>query len=185
MLRFSRKDTPMSNLKITAPQAIPEPGWTTIKTFPTHGEGRPFLSGDTEGNRVRVAYFLRKVDGVVCARAWFGWAAQGPPGHAHGGSIATVLDETMGVAVLHSGYLAVLASLTVQYREKVPLGTDTVVEAEVCRTERRKIYTRAVMRCHEDGRLFAEAEGLYVMQNLEQLCEMKDLPASLQKPAET
>lgn len=149
------------------------------REFPTHDAAKRLIATS------RVAYFLRKVDGVVCARAWFGWAAQGPPGHAHGGSIATVLDETMGVAVLHSGYVAVLASLTVQYREKVPLGTDTVVEAEVCRTERRKIYTRAVMRCHEDGRLFAEAEGLYVMQNLEQLCEMKDLPASLQKPAET
>lgn len=174
----------MSKLKITAPEAIPEPGWTTINTFPTHGEGRPFLSGDTEGNRLRVAYFLREVDRVVYARAWFGWAAQGPPGHAHGGSIATVLDETMGVAILHSGYLAVLASLTVQYREKVPLGTDTIVEAKVCHTERRKIYTRATMRDHEDGRLFAEAEGLYVMQNLDQFGEMKGLPAFLQKPAD-
>lgn len=174
----------MGKLKITAPKVIPEPGWTAIKSFPTYGEGQPFLSGDTESNRLRVAYFLREADGVVCARAWFGWAAQGPPGHAHGGSIATVLDETMGVAVLCSGYLAVLASLTVQYREKVPLGTDTIVEAAVCLTERRKIYTHATMRDQEDGRLFAEAEGLYVMQKLEQFGKMKDLPASLQKPAE-
>lgn len=164
----------MTKLKIIAPRIVPEAGWSAITEFPTFGEGQPFLSGDTAGNRLRVAYFLREADGVVCARAWFGWAAQGPPGHAHGGSIAAVLDETMGVAVLHAGHLSVLASLNVQYRNKVPLGTDTVIEARVRRTERGKTYTQAIMRGYENNFLFAEAEGLYILKTLDQLGKGQD-----------
>lgn len=162
-----------------APKAVPESGWTPIAGLPNiGGEGQMFLSGDTAGNRLRVAYFLREADQVVCARAWFGWAAEGPPGHAHGGSIATVFDEAMGIAALCAGHLVVLASITVQFRKKLPLGTDTVLEARVTRTERRKVYAQAILRDQENERLFAEAEGLYIMQTLEQFGPGKALPDS-------
>jgi len=130
---------------------------------------------------LRVAYFLRESDAVVCARAWFGWAAEGPPGHAHGGSILTVLDEVMGMATWCAGYLAIAASVTAHFRKKIPLGTDTTVEARVCRTERRKIYTQAAL-CDLRGKsLFAEAEGLYVMQDIERFGGDKTLRKVLQE----
>ncbi|MFA7692898.1 MAG: PaaI family thioesterase [Candidatus Hydrogenedentales bacterium] len=162
----------MDKLELKAPQVIPEPGWIALQEFPVLGEGRPFLAGDKAENRLRVAYFLRENDQTVFARAWFGWAAQGPPGYAHGGSIASVFDEAMGMAVFSQGALALLASLSVQYRNKIALGTDTVIEAKILRQEGRKIFTSAVMSSQNGKILFAEAEGLYIKQEREQLKEM-------------
>ncbi len=173
----------MSKLKTTAPEVVPEPGWTPITALPDFGEGQPFLTGDTAGNRLRVAYFLREHDKAVCARAWFGWAAEGPPGHAHGGGIFTVLDETMGLAAWSSGYLAVAASITIQFKKKVPLGTDATVEAWVCRAQGRKVFTRALLRDPLNDCICAEAEGLYIVQSLDQFGTIRTLSEPFRKQA--
>jgi hypothetical protein len=47
-----------------------------------------------DGMRLRFAYD-EKLDGFVC-RFRLGNRYTGPPGHAHGGIIATILDEAMG-----------------------------------------------------------------------------------------
>lgn len=174
----------MSNLKRTAPAAVPEPGWIPITELPDFGEGQPFLTGDTAGNRLRVAYFLRDHDKAICARAWFGWAAEGPPGHAHGGSIFTVLDETMGLAAWSAGYLALAASITVHFKRKVPLGTDAVVEAWVCRAQGRKVFTHASLRDPQNTCICAEAEGLYITQHPDQFGTIRTLPEQFRKQAE-
>ncbi len=175
----------MSKLNVTAPEAAPLAGWVPIVKLPEFGEGRPFITGDTAGNRLRIAYFMREADKAVCARAWFGWAAEGPPGHAHGGGILAVLDETMGLASWSAGYLAVAASITAHFRKKVPLGTDAIVEAWVCRTEGRKVFTRSRLCGPDDGVLLAEAEGLYVVQPPDQFGRVRSLPEPFRsRPAE-
>ena len=52
----------------------------------------------------------------------------GPPGHAHGGIIATILDEAMGKANRISEVTAVTQSMTVEYLRLVPLGKPLVAE---------------------------------------------------------
>ena len=158
----------MDKLKITAPAPVPEPGWTPLVKFPNFGEGKSFLSQDTENNRVRIAYFAREADNVLCAKVWFGWTAEGPPGHAHGGSILAVFDESMGMATWLADYLTVAASVTANFKRKVPLGTDVTLEACVRSVERRKVFTEAKLYHSQEGYIFAEAEGLFVMQTIEQ-----------------
>lgn len=160
-----------NKLNIPAPEVTPELGWTPIIKLPNFGEGQSFLWGDTAQNRLRVAYFMREKDNTVCAKAWFGWAAEGPPGHAHGGSILTVFDETMGITTWMAGYLTLAASVTADFRKKVPLGTDATVEARVYKVERRKVYTEAVMFDPVSKHLFAESKGLYVMQEMAQITD--------------
>lgn len=82
-----------------------------------------FVSGDPFGNRIRVRYFKRERDGALVGKVWFGPGAEGPPGHAHGGSMAAVLDEALGAAAWMSGHPVVAAKLVTVFRRMLPLGT--------------------------------------------------------------
>lgn len=52
----------------------------------------------------------------------------GPPGHAHGGIIATILDEAMGKANKLKGKVALTRRLEVDYLRPVPLDEPLVAE---------------------------------------------------------
>ena len=94
--------------------------------------------------------------------------AEGPPGHAHGGSVAAVLDEAMGAAAWSGGYPSIAARIEVDFRLPVPLGIDAVVEMEVERVEGRKVTTRARL-LDADGRVLAESSGLFVRLSEDQI----------------
>ena len=138
---------------------VAPPGCVSIAPFP--GPPQSFVSGDPDGHRLRVAYFRRQADGVLFARAWFGRGAEGPPGYAHGGSVAAVLDEAMGAAAWAAGLPSIAARIEVDFRTMVPLGTDAAVETSVEKVEGRKIITRARL-LDGYGRVLAESVGLFV-----------------------
>jgi len=144
-----------------APEVTPEPGWTPIDPLRLEGGPRSFVSGEPEGGRLRVRYFRRERDGRLVGRAWFGPGAQGPPGHAHGGSMAAVLDEAMGAAAWMAGHLVVAVRLDTSFQRMLPLETDALLEAWVERIEGRKVWTLGRL-LDEDGEPFAEAEALFV-----------------------
>jgi acyl-coenzyme A thioesterase PaaI-like protein len=144
------------------PEVVPEAGWTPIDPFRLEGGAGSFVTGDAQGqSRLRVRYFLRSGDGRLVGRAWFGPGAQGPPGHAHGGAIAAVLDEAMGAAAWVAGHIAVAARLDTNFQRMVPLGTDATLEAWVEREEGRKIWTAGRL-LDGDGEPFAAAGGLFI-----------------------
>jgi acyl-coenzyme A thioesterase PaaI-like protein len=134
--------------------------WRPLDPFPGPMPPLPFVSDDPPGNRLRVAYFQRGDEPILLAKAWFGPGTEGPPGHAHGGSIAAVLDEALGAAAWMAGHRAVVARLTVDFREMVRLDTDATVEAWVTLVEGRKVTCRA--RLLAGDRLLAEAEAVCV-----------------------
>jgi acyl-coenzyme A thioesterase PaaI-like protein len=152
---------PMSRTLETAPEVVPEAGWTPIDPFRLEGGSGSFVTGDAQGSRLRVRYFLRAGDGRLVGRAWFGSGAQGPPGHAHGGAIAAVLDEAMGAAAWVAGHVAVAARLDTNFQRMLPLGSDAFLEAWVEREEGRKIWTAARLLA-SDGTPFAAASGLFI-----------------------
>jgi acyl-coenzyme A thioesterase PaaI-like protein len=142
-----------------APSVTPPPGCVSLYPFP--GPPQSFVSGDPDGHRLRVAYFRRQADGVLFARAWFGRGAEGPPGFAHGGSVAAVLDEAMGAAAWAAGHPSIAARIVVDFKTMVPLGIDASVEMTVEKVEGRKVTTRARL-LDADGRVLAQSEGLFV-----------------------
>jgi acyl-coenzyme A thioesterase PaaI-like protein len=144
-----------------APEVVPEPGWTPIEPFRLEGGAGSFVTGNAEGDRLRVRYFQRSGDHHLMGRAWFGPGAQGPPGHAHGGAIAAVLDEAMGAAAWVAGHIAVAARLDTSFQRMVPLGTDATLEAWVEREEGRKIWTTGRL-LDGAGEPFALASGLFI-----------------------
>jgi len=113
---------------ITLPELSGEKGWTELIIPDSYSNGRAFITGDRNSDRLRVRYFIKDSDNSFVARVWFGPSTEGPAGSVHGGSMAAVLDEAMGASVWLLGYTAVAAKISVKYRNMLPLGTVTTVE---------------------------------------------------------
>lgn len=124
---------------------------------------RSFVSGDRTGQRLVVRYFQRKRDRAAVAKVRFGPLTEGPPGHAHGGSMAAVLDEIMGLSCWMAGHMVVAAKLSTEFRKMLPLETEANVVAWVEKVDGRKVITRGRITSGAGNVLHAEAEGLFVM----------------------
>jgi len=93
---------------------------------------------------------------------------QGAPGLAHGGILATALDEILGsLSWLLDGPI-VTGRLEVDYRRPVPVGRDLHIDAEVVGVKGRKVFTRAVGRLDDpDGPLAVTAAALLIVVPLQ------------------
>jgi acyl-coenzyme A thioesterase PaaI-like protein len=143
-----------------APPVRAEEGWTPLSPM-TARSGRSYVLGKEGDERMRVAYFRRECDGALVGRVWFGPWCEGPPGHAHGGSMAAVLDDAIGKIGWLAGYRVVAARITVNFRRMLPLGTDARIEAWIERKDGRKLHTKGRL-VGDDGAPYAEAEGVFV-----------------------
>jgi acyl-coenzyme A thioesterase PaaI-like protein len=146
---------------------IGEEGWTPIDmSFSTTG-GASFIEGDPEGQRLRIRMFVREADRRLFARVWFGPLAEGPPAHAHGGSMAAVLDHAMGMSAWVAGHPVLAASITINFHRKLPLGTIAVSECWVDRVEGRKVYTVGRLYHDDPEKPFGTGQGLFIAQDIE------------------
>jgi acyl-coenzyme A thioesterase PaaI-like protein len=145
-----------------------DPMLIPVDPFPRLAGGGAFVSGDPHSDRLRVRYFHRASDDTLVAVVWFGPGTEGPPGHAHGGSVASALDEAMGGAAWYAGHPVVAARISVDFREMVPIGTEATIEARIEQVDGRKIRARGRM-IGNDGQLYAEGEGLFIVLEHDQL----------------
>ena len=106
------------------------------------------------------ARLWREGDEAVC-QVTLGAAFEGAPGRAHGGVVAALIDETMGLVMSISGTPAFTGRLTVTYRAPVPLGEQLEVRAHQASRTGRKISITAELR--SGATLLAEAEGLFIV----------------------
>lgn len=136
-----------------------EQGWMLFDAPALVGESLRFVSGDPEGDRFRISYF-RDADQHLHARIWFGPETQGPPGHAHGGSIAAVMDEALGLAAWAAGYPVVVGNLNVSFRNLLPLEQVVTLESEVVSVDGRKIMVHG--RLFSGDTLYAEGQCLCI-----------------------
>ena len=96
------------------------------------------------------------------ASAVFSLAYEGPPGGVHGGYIAAAFDELLGVAQMVTGFAGFTGTLTVRYHALTPVGRRIDYEAGPGGRDGRKLTMWA--RATADGKLVAEAEGLFITQ---------------------
>lgn len=122
---------------------------------------RSFVTGEANTDRMRIQYFLRRADGHMFADCWFGPEAEGPPGFAHGGSQAAILDEAMGVMAWFNRYPVVTVNLSVNYKDLMPLDQHAVLETWIEKTEGRKVFTYGEIRTAED-KVVSTATGIFV-----------------------
>ena len=85
----------------------------------------------------------------------------GPPAHAHGGIIATILDEAMGkVNKLHN-LIALTSQMEVTYLKPVPLFKPLVVEGWEVRVHGREHYRAAEIR-NRAGEVLASSTSKFI-----------------------
>jgi len=137
-----------------------EPGWERFDAPALVGNSLRFVSGEPEGDRFRVSYFKNTEEQLV-ARAWFGPETEGPPGHAHGGAMAAVLDEVLGLAAWAAGHPIVVGNLNIHFRQLLPLMTVMQVNSEIVRVDGRKVLVHGKI-IDADGAVYAEADCLCV-----------------------
>lgn len=136
-----------------------EVGWTPFDAASLVGESLKFVSGDPDGNRFRVRYY-RDHEQHLKARIWFGPETEGPPGHAHGGSMAAVLDEVLGLSAWAAGYSIVVGNLNVNFRNLLPLQKVVTVESKIISAEGRKVMVHGRIFC--DKTTYAAGECLCI-----------------------
>jgi uncharacterized protein (TIGR00369 family) len=118
-----------------------------------------FISGAKPGG-FGVQYYLNP-DGTLSANLTISIEKEGPPGHAHGGSLATLLDEAMGACCWAHEHRVLAANLNINYKQPVPLETEIVVIGRVERQEGRKLYTSGIISLL-DGTICVEGSGIFI-----------------------
>ncbi len=152
----------------------PEAGWAELDMGGPRNTQGSFVSGEPEGQRLRVRYYRRLADGALVGKVWFGPGALGPPGHAHGGSMAAVLDEAMGLAAWVAGHRVVAARLEMDFKNMMPLGTVATMQVTIDRVEGRKVHMAGVL-CSRDGTVFAQSRGLFIQLSAEKVEQLRDI----------
>lgn len=111
----------------------------------------------------------RAGDGVtVTAEFTVQSAHQGAPGLAHGGVLASALDETLGSLSWLLRTIAVTGRLETDFVRPVPVGTTLHLTAEATAVAGRKIYSTATGRIGgPDGPVAVRADGLFVEVKVE------------------
>jgi acyl-coenzyme A thioesterase PaaI-like protein len=100
-------------------------------------------------------------DGVVRGEGNLDAAYEGPPGCVHGGIIASLFDELLGVANITAGVGAMTGTLTIRYRSPTPLKTDLTFTARHTGIDGRKVRSEGTI--HAGERLCAECEGIFII----------------------
>jgi acyl-coenzyme A thioesterase PaaI-like protein len=100
-------------------------------------------------------------EGAVRAHGTLGAAYEGPPGCVHGGIIAGIFDEMLGVANIAAGVGAMTGTLTIVYRSPTPLYAELRFAAHTEKIDGRKVH--AVGTMHAGDRLCAEANGIFIL----------------------
>lgn len=140
--------------------SIPE-NLRQLESFKVGGNGPQFVSAGQDPARICARYFVGDADGTIRGHVHFGDRAQGPPGFAHGGALASVLDELMGIAAWQQDLDVVAAELTLKYRQPTPLWTELQLRAWVDRIEGRRAYIASEVTL-ADGTVCCEGSGTFV-----------------------
>jgi len=130
-----------------------------LKQLPEHGSC--FICGSENPHNVGLRWYVDE-KGMVSSEFTLTLAQQGPPGYAHGGLSAAVLDEVMGAAVWQAGCTVVAAKIEVNYQVPVPLGQLISTKGSITRRSGRKLYAHGEIYL-PDGTVAVTGKGLYII----------------------
>ena len=149
------------NFKLDAPKLDRTCGPDTTRATCKLQKNYCFACGknNPDGMQLRFAYDEER-DCFVC-RFRLGKRYTGPPGHCHGGIIATILDEAMGKVNKLRHVVALTSEITVNYRKPVPLQQPLRVESREVKVKGRKHVNMAEI-LNEKGEVLARSEGFFI-----------------------
>jgi len=117
--------------------------------------------GDNAGG-MKLTFEQDIVNRRIVGRFVLGERYQGGGGFAHGGIIATLLDEAMGKVCRFRQVRAVTAELTVEYLKPVNVQSEIVVEGRETEQKGRNLFMTGEIR-NEAGEVLARGRGRFVV----------------------
>ncbi|KAG9345368.1 hypothetical protein JZ751_009915 [Albula glossodonta] len=125
------------------------------------GKARIFTRNiEEQGAGFEYVVFVNKQEKTCVCVFQAGHLLEGPPGHVHGGAIATIIDSVTGT---HATYLSgpvMTANLTVNYRSPIPLGSVVLVHSSLDKTEGRKTFLSCQVTSTDGSKMHTEATGI-------------------------
>lgn len=102
------------------------------------------------------------IDGELArGRCQCGWAYEGPPGCVHGGFVAAIFDQFLGVAQQLGPQAGMTGFLHLNYHAPTPLNTELELVGRLVKVDGRKTTMGGEM--FANGVLTATAEGLFIV----------------------
>ncbi len=120
-----------------------------------------FVCGKHNPDGMKLRFTYDEERDCFVARFRLGRRYTGPPGHCHGGIIATILDEAMGKVNKLRHVIAMTSEMTVNYLKPVPLKQPLRVESREVKVKGRKHINMAEI-LNEKGEVLARSQGLFI-----------------------
>ena len=127
---------------------LPEHGWC-------------FVCGSDNPHSIGLTWWVDD-EGIMTSEFTLNDAQQGPPGNAHGGASAAILDEAMGLVVWAAGHKVAAVNLEINYHKPLPLHQPLTLAARITETDERKIFSTGEIR-RPDGAIAVSGRGIYVV----------------------
>jgi len=133
----------------------------TIRLEP-NPSNKCFGCGGDNAAGMKLTFEQDNISRKIVGRFVLGERYQGGGGFAHGGIIATLLDEAMGKVCRFREVRAVTAELTVEYLKPVNVQTEIVVEGRETEQKGRNIFMTGEIR-NGVGEVLARGRGRFVV----------------------
>ncbi|XP_047214612.1 acyl-coenzyme A thioesterase THEM4 isoform X1 [Girardinichthys multiradiatus] len=108
-----------------------------------------------------VVFFRQDKQRCVCVFQ-AGHLLEGPPGHVHGGAIATMIDTVTGTHASLLSAPVMTANLNINYRSPIPLGSTVLIESTLDKEEGKKKFILCSVTSTDGSRVHTEATALFV-----------------------
>ena len=129
---------------------------------------RCFACGPANPEGMHLKFFFDEPNRRAWCRFRLPQKYQGPPGHAHGGIIATILDEAMGKVNKLRSVVALTAEIDIQYLKPVPLGKPLIAEGRERSVRGRRHINVAEIR-NQKGDVLARGRALFIAVDAEKM----------------
>ncbi len=135
---------------------------TDTITLAPNPANKCFGCGGANDAGMKLTFEQDNVKRKIVGRFILGEAYQGGGGMAHGGIIATLLDEAMGKVCRFREVRAVTAELTVQYLKPVKVDQEIIVEGFETDQKGRNLFLAGEIR-NNAGEVLARGSGRFVV----------------------
>lgn len=132
----------------------------TLTPLPHGSSHHCFGCGETNKSGLRLKFFVDD-DQQVVSTVRLARRFAGPPGHAHGGIIATLLDEAMSKANRQHGIVAMTRQMEINYLRPVPLQTPLTLTGRRTKHQGRQNHCEAEI-ANASGTILARGKALFI-----------------------
>jgi uncharacterized protein (TIGR00369 family) len=120
-----------------------------------------FVCGPDNPEGMRLSFTLDEERSTFLCEFNLGERYTGPPGHCHGGIIASILDDAMGKVNKLRHVVALTKEMTVEYLKPVPLHQSLRVESREVAVHGRQHVNMAEI-VNKEGEVLARGKGIFI-----------------------